>query len=78
MLDLVPFPAAQNAPTNLAGVHALVSDEGLGVVLELVGVAEGDRERVGEVGALAPAKHHYHYCFFTYSMTRSWVLPPNL
>ena len=54
MLDLVPFPAAQNVPTNLAGVHALISDEGLGVVLELVGVvpelvgvAEGDSERVG-------------------------------
>jgi len=53
MLDLVPFPAAQNAPTNLAGVHALVGDEGLGVVLELVGVvpelvgvADGDSEGV--------------------------------
>jgi hypothetical protein len=38
----VPFPAAQNVPTNLASVHALVGDEGLGVVLELVRVAEGD------------------------------------
>jgi hypothetical protein len=47
MLDLVPFPAVQNAPTNLSGVHALIGDEGLGVVLELVGVAEGDSERVG-------------------------------
>ena len=28
--------------TDLASVHALVGDEGLGVVLELVGVAEGD------------------------------------
>jgi hypothetical protein len=42
MLDVIPFPAAQNAPTNLASVHALVGDEGLGVVLELVGIAEGD------------------------------------
>jgi hypothetical protein len=28
--------------TDLASVHALVGNEGLGVVLELVGVAEGD------------------------------------
>ena len=42
MLDAVPFPAAQKCPTNLASVHALVGNEGLGVVLELVGVAEGD------------------------------------
>jgi hypothetical protein len=48
------IPAALNAPTDLAGVHALVCDEGLGVVLELVdvvlelvGVAEGDSEHVG-------------------------------
>jgi hypothetical protein len=42
MLDAVPFPTAQNCPTNLASVHALVGNEGLGVVLELVRVAEGD------------------------------------
>ncbi|KAH8642726.1 ribosomal protein L2 [Alternaria alternata] len=41
------IPAALNAPTDLAGLHALDGDEGLGVVLELVGVAEGDSERVG-------------------------------
>lgn len=35
---------------ELAGVHALVGDEGLGDVLELVRVAEGD---LGEGGAAA-------------------------
>ena len=42
MLDIIPVVAAQGISTDLASVHALVGDEGLGVLLELVGVAEGD------------------------------------
>lgn len=38
-----PAPGAKKDPkTDLASVHALVRDERLGVVLELVGVAERD------------------------------------
>jgi hypothetical protein len=25
------------------------------------------------VGASAPVKYHYSYCFFTYSMKREWT-----
>jgi hypothetical protein len=36
------FRSLDPGKTDLASVHALVGDEGLGVVLEPVGVAEGD------------------------------------
>jgi hypothetical protein len=39
---MIPSLAAQEIPTDLASIHALVGDEGLGVLLELVRVAEGD------------------------------------
>ena len=25
------------------------------------------------MGASAPVKYHYSYCFFTYSMKRGWI-----
>ena len=28
------------------------------------------------MGASAPVKYHYSYCFFTYSMKRSWTSRP--
>jgi hypothetical protein len=42
VLAIVPVSAARNYPTNLASVHALVGDEGLGVVPVLVRVTEAD------------------------------------
>jgi hypothetical protein len=42
VLEMIPSLAAQEIPTDLASIHALVGDEGLGVLLELVRVAEGD------------------------------------
>ena len=26
------------------------------------------------MGASAPVKYHYSYCFFTYSMKRGWII----
>ena len=50
MLDVIPFPAAQNAPTNLASVHALVGDEGLDVVLVPVWLQKCEQSVSSEVG----------------------------
>ena len=50
---MIPCGNFQN--TDLAGVHSLVGDEGLGVMLELVWVAErnpGKRSACSKIGQL--------------------------